>query len=245
MCAGYWSVSPVQVLLAVLAMAFGAWVQGAVGFGGALVASPLLALVDVDLVPGPVIVASLLMNVLLMRRERAGAGDGAITWAMAGVLPGTVAAAGVLAVLSTRGLSIAFAVLVMVGVALTASGVAVRRSHATLLGAGATSGFMGTISGIGGPPVALLYQGDPPSLLRATLPRYFLVSGTIALVALVPAGRLGGDELVFAAALVPGVVLGLWLSPWLAAHADRRSARPWVLTLSGIAAVSVLAREIL
>src|SRR5438034_6678902 len=67
MCAGYCGVTPLQVLLAALAMAVGALVQGAVGFGASLVAAPLLVLVDVRLVPGPIGIASLTLNFLIIR----------------------------------------------------------------------------------------------------------------------------------------------------------------------------------
>jgi len=103
MCAGYCGVTLVQVLLAALAMTFGAWVQGAVGFGGSLVASPLLVLVDARLVPGPIGIASILMNVLITRRRIEGNTDHADPVGHVGMIPGTVVAAGVLAILSTRG----------------------------------------------------------------------------------------------------------------------------------------------
>jgi hypothetical protein len=104
---------------------------------------------------------------------------------------------------------------------------------------------MGTIAAIGGPPVALLYQHDRGPTLRATLPRYFLAGGVLALIALVPVGRLGRTELLDSLVLLPGVIVGFSASGWLAAHVDRRSARPWVLGLSTLAALTVLARELL
>jgi uncharacterized membrane protein YfcA len=238
-------VSVPQLIAASVAMAFGALVQGAVGFGASLVAAPLLALVDPQFVPGPVSVATFVLNVLIIGGARGNEADRAIRWAIMGVVPGTIVAGVTLLLLSTRGLSIAFAILVFVGVGLTASGLAVRRVPATLFGAGVLSGFMGTVTSVGGPPIALLYQRDSGPTLRATLPRYFLASGTIALVVLAVVGRLGRDEWIDAAVLLPGVVVGLRGSRWLAGHVDRRSARPWVLGLSALAAVSVLVRELL
>src|SRR5262249_15446354 len=141
--------------------------------------------------------------------------------------------------------SIVFAVMVIVAVALTGLGLDVVKRPSTLFGAGVLSGFMGTVSGIGGPPVALLYQHDSGPTLRATLPRYFLVGGAITMVTLVAVGKLGGSELLQALVLVPGMLVGLAGSSWLAGHVDRRTARPFVLVLSSLAAVSVLLKELL
>jgi uncharacterized membrane protein YfcA len=114
-----------------------------------------------------------------------------------------------------------------------------------LLAAGTLSGFMGTVSSIGGPPIALLYQHERALVLRSTLPRFFLVASTVAIVILVAVGRLGPTEVLEGLALLPGVALGVAVAPRLAGHVDRRSARPVVLGLSLLAATAVLVKELL
>lgn len=238
-------VSPAQAGAATAAMALGALVQGGVGFGSALVAAPLLALVDTNFVPGPITVVTTVLNLFVIRAADAAAFDRQVRWSLGGLVPGTIAAGATLLALSARGLSLAFAVMVILGVVITGVGLHVVKRPSTLFGAGVLSGFMGTVSGIGGPPVALLYQHDSGRTLRATLPRYFLVGGSITMVTLVAVGKLGGEELLLALVLVPGMLVGLAGSSWLAGHVDRRTARPFVLLLSTLAAVSVLIKELL
>jgi uncharacterized membrane protein YfcA len=204
----------------------------------------VLVLIDPAFVPAPITIAALGLNVLLIRRERDGF-DPQVRYAMVGLVPGAVVAGVTLASLPEHGLGVLFAVLVMIAVALSAVGLSIRPAPATLLGAGVVSGFMGTISGIGGPPVAIVYQRSPARMLRATLPRFFMLAGAIALGTLVVVGKVGRDELVAAVALLPGALGGYFLSPWLTRHIDRRAARPVVLLLSAIAALTVLAREFL
>jgi uncharacterized membrane protein YfcA len=230
---------------AIAAMALGTLVQGALGFGAALIAAPLLVLIDPVFVPGPITIAALLVNVAMLTTRREGAGEHDIRWAMAGLLPGTLAAGVTLAVLPERGLSIAVSILVLLAVALTASGLTVARIPATLLGAGTLSGFMGTISGIGGPPVALVYQREPAVVLRRTLPRYFLVGGLISAATLLAVGHLDGHDLLLGLGLIPGIALGLVGSLRVAGGVDRRPGRPLVLLLCSLAAVIVLVRELL
>ncbi len=237
--------SPGQAIAATAAMALGSWVQGGVGFGSALVAAPLLALVDTRFVPGPITVVTTVLNLFIIRSSDDAAFDRQVRWAVGGLVPGTIAAGATLLVLSSEGLSIAFAFFVIVGVVLTGAGWDIRKTSSTLFGAGMVSGFMGTISGIGGPPVALLYQHDSGPTLRATLPRYFLVGGAVTIVTLIVVGKLGRDEWLLSLLLVPGMLVGLLGSGWLAHHVDRRTARPFVLLLSAVAAVSVLLKELL
>ena len=61
-------------------MSLGAWVQGTIGFGVALVAAPLLVLVDPGLVPGPLLAAAVPLNLLVWYREREAVESGGLRW---------------------------------------------------------------------------------------------------------------------------------------------------------------------
>lgn len=236
--------SPPHALLAALIFAFGSCVQGAVGFGSNLLAAPLLVLLSARFVPGPVVVASTVLGILIFRRHPPGMVDATIVPASVGQLVGTLTAGGVMMMLPSGGLSILFAVLVLLGVALTARGGTIAPSRRLITGAGVASGFMGTVSGIGGPPIALAYAGLSAPALRATLSRFFLVGSALSIPTLIVVGRLGADQLVPTLVLIPGAVLGFALSPALARRLDQRTARPVVMALSGIAAVAVLVRTL-
>jgi uncharacterized membrane protein YfcA len=238
-------VSPLDVVLGFLVMVVGGCLQGAVGFGSNLVAAPLLILLDESFVPAPIVVASLLLNALMIRREGQGAFDPTVKPAMVAQVPGAIGAGVVLAVLPERGLSLLFAALVLVGVGVSAAGWHLRPTRRTLAGAGFAAGFMGTISGIGGPPVALVYQRSSGPALRATLSRFFLVGGVVSLAVLVASGRVDADDLRACLVTVPGSTLGFAASAPVARRLDRGSVRPVVLVVSSLAAAAVVLREVL
>lgn len=237
--------SALEVVLGFVVMAAGACLQGAVGFGSNLVAAPLLILLDESFVPAPIVVASLLLNLQMIRREGRGAFDPTVRPAMVAQVPGAVGAGLVLTLLPERGLSLLFAGLVLLGVVVSAAGWHLRPTRRTLVGAGLAAGFMGTISGIGGPPVALVYQRAGGPTLRATLSRFFLVGGVVSLVVLGASGRIDGDSLRACLVTVPASIAGFSVSAPIARRLDRGSVRPVVLTLSSLAALAVLARELL
>ena len=237
--------SPTTIALAAVVMAMGSCVQGAVGFGAALVAAPLLVLLDERFVPGPITVASIALNLALIVTRSDVLVDRRVAWAIAGLVPGTIVGGLVLAALPADGLSVAFAVIVVLAVVLSLSGLRLATEPRNLAGAGVVAGVMGTVSGIGGPPIALVYQHEPAALLRGTLPRFFLAGGVLSTVAIAGAGHLGGDEVVPSIVLVAAALAGSPLSGPVARHLDQRSARPAVLGLSVLAAVAVLLREAL
>lgn len=233
-----------ELLLATAIAAVAGTVQGSVGFGYALLAAPLLGLVDPHLVPGPVVAASLPLSIAVALRERGDIDTAGLGYALAGRVPGTALGAVAVAVLPAAAASAAFAGLVLVAVALSMVGWHVRPTPPTLATAGAASGLMGTMTSIGGPPVALVYQHAAGPRLRATLALYFVVGALMSLTGLALAGALGRRELALALALVPGTALGFGLSHLATVHLDRGRTRAAVLTVSSLAAVGVLVKTL-
>ena len=231
-------------ILAFGVLAAGAVVQGTVGFGINLVAAPILVLIDPHLVPVPIIVASLVLNLLVGRRDRGERPWHAMRWPIAGQIPASVAGAATVAVVSERGLAVLFGVLVLIGVALSVVGGHHRPTSRLGFAAGAASGFMGTTTGIGGPPIALVYQHEPGPQLRAALSRFFAVGSVAALASLLVFGQFHLSDLALAAGLLPGVVVGFWLSRHTVHRLDRAWLRPALLAVSGASAVVVLVRAL-
>jgi uncharacterized membrane protein YfcA len=228
-----------------LVVAVGATVQGAVGFGLGLVAVPLLLFIEPRCVPAPMLLAAICLTVLLTYREWHSILLDDLKWALGGRVAGIVAGVFALTVVPAGRLGVFLAGLVLVAVALSASGLHVVATPKTLLGAGVLSGFMATTAAIGGPPIALLYQREPGPRLRGTLSAFFVVGASLSLVALHVAGRFGWAEVQLALAMVPGVLIGFLASRRLATLLDRGPLQTAVLVISALAALAVIARELL
>ena len=229
---------------ACLVVAVGSLLQGAVGFGLSLIAAPLVTLIDPTLVPGPLLMAALVLPVLTARRDRSWIDLRGVRWALVGRVPGSLLGAAMLSALSPRYMSLAVGLVVLAGVAMTASGIHLRPRGPTLLVAGVLSGFMGTTAAIGGPPLALVYQHAEGPRLRGTLAGYFVVAAAISIAVLALAGRFGLHDLVAGVALLPGVVLGYSFSHRAARWVDRGFTRHAVLLVSALAALALVVRAL-
>lgn len=236
--------TPIEWIVAGLAVAGGTAIHGGVGFGSMLVAAPILVLVDPRLVPGPALGAGLLLTALIFLRERGHVHASGIRWILVGALPGAAAGAASVAVLPADGLEIVFSVLVLLAVGLSVLGRSVRPVPAAALGAGFLSAFMGTATSIGGPPAALLYQREAGPTIRATLNAYFLFATVLSLGSLAGVGQFGPEGIRDALTLWPGVVGGFVLSGVTRRYIDRGRARAGVLTVAAGAAIIVLARAV-
>lgn len=232
------------MMLGALAVAAGASIQGVTGFGANLLAVPLLLLIDRRFVPGPVVVAGTVLNILAALRADSGDIHPMVRLTIVGQLPGAVLAAAVLAAMPQTTLTLVFAGTVLAASIASASGWRPPFRPAALIGAGAASGFFGTMTGVGGPPVALMFQDESGATLRATLARHFLAGAAISIPALALAGRLGPADLLISLSLLPGTLVGFALSGQLTKRLDGAAIRPLVIALSALSAIVVVVREL-
>lgn len=237
--------TPGAWLVASLVVALAAAVQGAVGFGLVLIAAPIVTLLDVRLVPGPMLVAAFVLTVVMAVRERAGLDTRAVGWAFTGRVPGSFLGAWLLAQLDAAALEVAVALAVLVGVGMTASRVRIPITTASLLGAGFVAGVMGTTTAIGGPPIAIVYQHESGLTLRGTLSGFFVVGSLLSMVTLLLVGRFGWVDLQLGLALLPATMAGYAAGRPATRVLDRGYTRLAVLAVSTAAAAVLLVRRVM
>lgn len=226
-------------------MAASAILQGAVGFGLGLLAIPFLIYLDVRFVPGPLLVAALTLHMLVLRRDRSGVDSSGLAMLLSGRLLGTIPAALILASLPLESMKVLLAGVVLAGALMGVLHTGGHPTQPVLFAAGAASGFMATAAGLGGPPVALVYQRESGLRLRGTLAAYFIIGTIVSLSALAWAGRFAREEVRLSFYLIPGTVLGFLLSRRAAAYLDAGYTRTAVLAVSMLAAISVMITALL
>jgi uncharacterized membrane protein YfcA len=222
----------------------GAAVQSAAGFGMGMISAPFLLLIYPPLIPGPLMASSLALTALVVHRDRAHVDLHGVGFALAGRVVGIALAATFLVVATQQVFDVVFAGLVLFAVLLSAVGVDVQPTRGTTVLAGCLSGLMGTISSIGGPPMALLYQRAGGARLRGTLGGYFAVGVSLSLIALALVGRYGLEEVLLTLFLVPPMVAGFFIAAPVRHLLPDRAVRPLVLVLSGVSGLVVLVRAL-
>lgn len=228
-----------MVAVAAAALA-GATVQGAIGFGMNLVTVPVLALVAPEALPVAPIVFGVPISIAMARHERAEMDRPGFAALVTGRVPGTVLGALLVAVASTAGLRVMVACFILAIAVMSAIAPPIPVRRGTQLVVGAISGVTGTSAGIGGPPVALLYQHHRGPTMRSTLAATFLVGTVMSMSALLLSGAVELAAVVLGGALAPMVVAGTLLGRRLHDLLERGWLRPAVLVFSAASAIWVL-----
>lgn len=237
--------SLLQIILANLALLAGACLQGVAGYGIGTLAAPLLFLINPALVPAPLVLNATVLTVFMLLRNRAALQVREVRFAIGGGVGGTVLAWITLMLISPKGFELAFGVLILIGVALSVGGIRPALNARNSILAGAASTYMGTITAVGGPPIAMIYQNQKGPLVRANMSAFFLVASFFSLAALVAAGYLGQQELQLFAVTFPGVLTGFWLSGKLVNRMPFDGLRPVILAIAAVAGTAALVRGLM
>lgn len=229
-------------LLAVSVMAFASAVQAAVGVGLALLAVPLLVLVEPGMIPGPMLLAGCGVVAATAFRERGAIEVPALRAAILGLAAGTLAGAVLTHWVAGRNVDRIVGVGILMAVLLAASGVRVSATSRNLALGGFLSGVLGTLAGIHGPPISLVLQRTPPAIARPLLSTFFLVAYTLSVSALALFGLFGWDDVIRAAILLPGAALGVVVGVRMQDLVDLPRMRAAILAVAAVSAVILVLR---
>ena len=204
---------------------FAGFVQGSTGVGFALLVAPVLGLLAPAMLPVAVLVLMLPLNLYVAGRERAALDFRSGGWISAGRLVGTFGGLWVLVVLSASHLNMLIGISTIAAAVATLVMPAFEPSRGVHVAAGLITGVTETATGIGGPPLALVYQHHPVAVMRSTIALCFLADELFSLTFLWQADRIRLEQLVGAAQLLPALGVGALLSRLIHQRVDQKALR--------------------
>ena len=226
------------------AVLLGAILQASTGLGAGLIIVPLLALVSLTFIPGPIVLASVALSGIMAiqgRRDIQTSGLGLLSlFLCVGVVIGALS----ISAIPLQRAGIAFGALVLIAVAISVAMPNMKRNGPVIAASGTFAGFMAALSGIGAPLLALLYQHEEPRVLRATLGMVFTISSTAILICLHFVGRFGLHEAWLGMWLAPGYVVGFLVAQPIARKLNKDNSRRAVLVISTLSAVMLIVRSL-
>ncbi|WP_237360725.1 sulfite exporter TauE/SafE family protein [Vibrio marisflavi] len=218
----------------------GAFVQTSIGFGLAIISAPLLYLISTKYVPAPIVMVALFVSLLNAYKYRSNVSVGGLKMALIGRVPGSLAGGVLLVMVSTKMLSLWLGLLVLFSVVVSLLPFRIEPTSTRMGIAGFFSGFFGTSSGIGGPPMALLLQHQEANQLRGNLSAFFVFSSIISLIVQIPFGYLTLHHVWITIPLIPAAWLGYLLALKTTQSLPKEKIRYGALVLclvSGLTAV--------
>lgn len=228
------------------AVFIGTIVQRLAGQGLGMIATPMVALVAPQFLPSAMLLLGLVVGLGAASVDRSAVAKDELPAGFAGRALGAIIAAWLaVRLVDTGSFAILIALMVYLGVALSLLGVRVNIRPASLLIAGTAAGLMGTLTAVGAPPMALLYQHEDAKRSAAMQNTFFAFGMIVSLASLAVAGLIGWRHLMFAASILPVVLLALAVANPLAKRSAKAKIRPVALTLATLAATVLIYKQVM
>jgi uncharacterized protein len=222
-----------------LAVLVAAFVQGATGLGFALICGPVIGMTQPRLLPVFLLIQMIPLNGYVTWRERHALDLPGTTWISLGRFAGTFGGLGVLFIVTERQLSLLIGISTVLAVLMTLLAPSFEPGKGAFLTAGLVTGVTETSTGVGGPPLALVYQHRPAPVLRSTVGACFLIGEVISLAILAMSDKITPDQVRLAFLLLPAVIVGALLSRLVHHRLDGALMRHLVLGFAAVSGVVV------
>lgn len=239
---GDWSLSIVVFTVIATGVLVAGFVQGTTGVGFALIVAPILALLAPNLVPVSLLMLMIPLNVYVVWRERGALDRSGSAWITLGRFLGTFGGLWLLTTLTPSILNMLIGAVTILAAIATLIAPSFTPDRPALVAAGVITGVSETATGIGGPPLALLYQHQGAARLRSTLAFCFLVGELMSLAILAMAGRVSASHFRTTLMLVPALAVGAVMSRLIHDRVSGRVLRAFVLLFAIVSGTVLLSR---
>lgn len=236
--------SLLALVLANLVILAATSVQYALGIAFGLIAAPLLALISIQFVPVPVLFLTAITALLSVRSEWR-----AVDWreagtAISGRAVGSLAGIAVLtAIPDEKTFMLIFGLMIALAVVISISGLRIPFNLASVAIAGTVSGLTASITSVGGPPMAVVYQRRSAGQARPNLQAFFAIGALVTLALLHASNHVTSRDIALAVLLLPGLASGYLAGPFVRRRVDR-NFRMLLLSSAAVSALLLIWRSL-
>jgi uncharacterized membrane protein YfcA len=238
-------IEPTLLIIALVVVIAGTALQSISGLGLAVIASPILVLINPNFLPAPILALGCLLSLFSCIRYRNQLHFTNIQLALLARIPGSIIGVLLLTLLPPLVFALSFSLLILLSVLLSYKHISIRHCSQNLVIAGFFSGLMGTTTSVGGPPIALVYQNSKVSIARAELALFFLVGTFMSLVLLFLSGNVSYYQLQLTLPLIPAVFVGFAFSIWLDKYFQQAFLKPLMAIISVVSCSLILLKAYL
>lgn len=217
-----------------VAVASGALIQGTTGMGFALIVAPVMGLLAPESLPISLLILMLPLNAAIAWRERSAIDFKGSAWITLGRFAGTFGGVWILFWLPLSQLNLLIGLSTIAACLATWMAPSFVPGRRALISTGVITGITETATGVGGPPLALVYQHSPVATLRGSVALCFLVGEVISLVVLALGGHLQAKQISPVLTLGFPLALGVLASHWARHLINESRLRRFVLIFAFI-----------
>jgi uncharacterized membrane protein YfcA len=214
------------------------------GISVGMIIVPILALISIDLVPTPIIFASLFLTLLMSLKYKKHIELDATLSISLGMLLGIFIALVFFINLPLHYLGIVFGILILISVLLSIRFPKFQLNSKNGFIGGVIAGTMGALSAVGGQILAMLMQNKKVESIKATLAFLYTFFSTVMLIIFSYFGKFSFEQALVGLYMVPGFIFGFLIGPYCTKYFNAKYIKPIILILATLGAILLMLKSI-
>ena len=236
--------TPGVFLVLAVTVGVAAFIQGTVGMGFALIVAPVCGLIAPGLLPVALLVLMLPLNVFVTWRERGQLDLSGAGWVTIGRTAGALLGIWVLTAITRGHLNLLIGLSTVLAAVVSLCAPAFEPGRMAFMAAGVVTGVTETATGIGGPPLALVYQHHKAPILRSTLALCFAVGEMISLVMFLTMGLINSRLVASTLLFFPFLAIGAGSSQLAHRHVKGSLLRTFVIVFAVASGTLIIVKSL-
>jgi len=232
-----------EVLIAFVIVYIASSAQSLFGMGWGMIAAPFLALLDPSLIPSTIVFlgffAALFPGIRYFKD---------IHWetfrpSISGRIFGSILAGWIAAYVVASGkIEIIVGIVLLMSILISALTVKrIAQNSYNHFFAGTASGILGTIVGVGGAPMGIIYQNENPSIVRANNNLFFTIGSLVSFIVLISAGVIEDYHIIYGFLMLPPLFFASYTSKFLLTYASK-ILKTYILSICSFSSLLLIAR---
>ena len=232
-----------EVLIAFVIVYIASSAQSLFGMGWGMIAAPFLALLDPSLIPSTIVFlgffAALFPGIRYFKD---------IHWetfrpSISGRIFGSILAGWIAAYVVASGkIEIIVGIVLLISILISALTVKrIAQNSVNHFFAGTASGILGTIVGVGGAPMGIIYQNENPSIVRANNNLFFTIGSLVSFIVLISAGVIEDYHIIYGFLMLPPLFFASYTSKFLLTYASK-ILKTYILSICSFSSLLLIAR---
>ena len=232
-----------EVLIAFVIVYIASSAQSLFGMGWGMIAAPFLALLDPSLIPSTIVFlgffAALFPGIRYFKD---------IHWetfrpSISGRIFGSILAGWIAAYVVASGkIEIIVGIVLLMSTLISALTVKrIAQNSYNHFFAGTASGILGTIVGVGGAPMGIIYQNENPSIVRANNNLFFTIGSLVSFIVLISAGVIEDYHIIYGFLMLPPLFFASYTSKFLLTYTSK-ILKTYILSICSFSSLLLIAR---
>tara|TARA_Y100000590_G_scaffold470718_1_gene668382 strand:+ start:9571 stop:10320 length:750 start_codon:yes stop_codon:yes gene_type:complete len=232
-----------QLIIAFFIVFIASTAQSVFGMGWGMIAAPLLALLNPSLIPGTIVFlgffAALYPSIKYYKD---------VDWyifkpAIIGRIVGSIIAGWITAYIVASGkIEIVLGCVLLVSIFISVFSIKkIKQNARNHFIAGGISGVLGTIVGVGGTPMGIIYQNENPVMVRANNNLFFTIGSISSVFILLLAGVMKSYHIIYGFLLLPPLFTASFTAKYFIKYGNR-ILKPYILSICTISSIILMLR---